>query len=486
MKPHVSPRNWSLTVKVPLLVALMMVAVGTIVSNVVLARLADYQRLYLRRVTDTYLDGLATAILPHVFRKDIWETYDTLDRARQGRTGVPIIYALVALPNDTVLAATDPRMFPVYAQAPEALTARFRHADLVVDDSAGRGWVRRTLRQDGIVLGRIFAEIDLSEVTRERRDVLITLILINGLLTLVFAVGGYVAVRRMVEPVAVLTGHVEQIRDGRLKPIPANQVERQSGEFGLLFRRFNEMAAAVDEREALAQRLANEEKLAVLGKLASGMAHEVNNPLGGMMNAVDTLRKHGADAAVRVTALGLLERGLAGIRKVVRAALVTYKGAGEQAPLTRQDVDDLRFLIQHEVSLQRLRLVWRNDLPESVPIDGDACRQAALNLLLNACAASPPNGEVLFEAEVSDGRVVITVADQGPGLPEEVARLLRGSEPDALPPEGSTGLGIWAAARLVSRLNGGFKVDTAANGGTRLTFSVPRSGTPEAELHAVA
>lgn len=186
---------------------------------------------------------------------------------------------------------------------------------------------------------------------------------------------------------------------------------------------------------------------------------------------------------VRRTSLGLLRRGLHGIRDVVRATLVTYKGGSDPTLLSHRDVEDLRFLVHHQTSSRNLDLDWRNELTGTVRVDGSAIRQAALNLLLNACATSPPNGCVRFHVEVEDGALTITIADQGPGMPVQFSELLNQAARDMPPPQGSTGLGVWTAARLVAQLGGSIRAASRTSG-TEIVIRVLVGG--KEQFHAVA
>jgi signal transduction histidine kinase len=469
--------SWPLTVKVPLLVAGLMVAIAVAISQIVLSRLARDQETNLRLLSNAYLDGLSAAVLPAVIRSDVWETFDALDRARGRYSGVKVRYAFVELPNETILAASDPDRFPVMKPVPEKLRKEFPKDDgLAIDEASGRAWLTRTLRTEGFSVGRIHAEIDIADLLRVRHQVLLTLLLANGGLALAFALIGYFAVKHMLQPLSVLTRYVERIRDGRLEPIPQRYRRNVASEFGQLFDRFNAMARTLSERETLATQLAEQEKYAMLGRLASGMAHEVNNPLGGMLNAIDTIQAHGDDPAVVQTSLEFLKRGLAGIRNVVRAALVTYKG-GSDTVLTPAELDDLPFLVQHETGVRRLRLEWCNRVEEPLAIDGPAVRQIVLNLLLNACAASPIAGAVAVEAAPADSGLRITVSDEGPGLPAELAALLEQLETPA-PSRDSKGLGLWTTAHLVRRLGGRVAVERRGTG-TRVVVTLPVVRTKE-------
>jgi signal transduction histidine kinase len=466
--------SWPLVVKIPVMVAALMVFVATTISHVVLWRFVQDQESNLELLASAYLDGLSGAVLPAIIRGDVWEAYDALDRARSQYTGFEPRFAIVALPNDRVLAASDPRRFPSQSTVPDELRRRFATGDgFVIETAAGHAWLARTVQAEGLPVGRLFAGLNIAHLLHLRREILLTLILVNGCLTLAFALGAYFVLNRMLQPMGVLTRYVEQIRDGRVEPIPEGYRNRVASEFGQLFDRFNAMARALSERQTLASHLAEQEKYAMLGRLASGMAHEVNNPLGGMLNAIDTIQAHGADPAVLQTSLEFLKRGLAGIRNVVRATLVTYKGSSETNLLTRSDLDDLPFLMQHDTGTRRLRLAWQNHISEPVPIDGPAVRQITLNLLLNACAASPQGGLVTVIASCSDGMLRIVIADEGPGLPEEMAALLDQAAPTTtVPSPESKGLGLWTSGHLVRRLGG--RIDVEHPGvGTRVVVTLP-------------
>lgn len=466
MSRALHPSAWPLSLKIPLLVAGLMVAIGAVLSNVVLVRLRSDQEAHLRLLTSAYLDGLSAAIGPALLRHDVWETFDGLDRSRRQYAGVDVLYAAVVLSDGRILAASDPMRLPTGKSLPSEVSAKFSAEGLTLDTESERAWLTRTLRDGNVNLGRLLAEIDISDILRVRREVAGTLVLVNGALTLAFALVGWFLAKRMVEPLKLLTEHVERLRDGTVTPIAPRHRQRFAAEFTHLFERFDLMARAVQDREALAGRLADEERYALLGKLASSMAHEVNNPLGGMLNAIDTLQVHGADPDVRQRSLEFLKRGLAGIRNVVRATLVTYKGSPDPGALLRGDLDDLPFLVQHEVDHRRLRLDWHNELPEPIAIEGAAVRQILLNLLLNACSASPDGGAVNVTAALLGGEIRVSIADEGPGMPPDIAPMLGDSAGQMLPPPGVQGLGLWTATRLMRRLGGRFELMTGATGTT--------------------
>ena len=231
----------------------------------------------------------------------------------------------------------------------------------------------------------------------------------------------------------------------------------------------------MSERESLTGRLAEEERLASLGRLATGLAHEINNPLGGLFNAIDTLKRHGDRPNVRTQSLDLIERGLRGIRDVVRTVLATYRPDREARDLTAADLDDMRFLMSAEAVRKGVQIHWTNTVESEVGLPAAQVRQILLNLALNAIAASQQGGSVAMRAFCEDNRLLLEVSDQGPGLPMYAQAVLTASRdgPPSLA-EGS-GLGLWMTRRMVAELNGTIDYQRRAEGGTLIRVDLPLS-----------
>lgn len=470
---NLSPKTWPMIVKVPLFVATLVILMSVVVSNLIVARLIQGQEASLNQLTEAYLDGVSAALTNPVIRGDTWEVFDILDRAQERYETVKAVYTVVVLPDGNVLASSDPKRFVPRTPMPIFLTQPFQDNHyLHIEDQQGVAWGWRRLVEAGQHIGDLYTEIDISYLLAERRQVLSALIWGAVLLTLLFAGTGFFAARRMVRPITQLGDYLEGVRDGTGEPIPVRLLKDDKTEFGRLFRRFNDMKVAIRERKELADRLAEEEKLAILGKLASGMAHEVNNPLGGMGNAINTIRKHGGDAQVRSRSLDIIERGLDGIAKVTHATLATYKGGDKLGHLTRQDLEDIKFLVHHKIERRKIDLHWNNDVPQEMLLDGSVTRQIVLNLLLNACEASPEGGALRFSATARDDQLVVVVQDQGPGIPASVAAQLRGDKASVLSESGH-GLGAWTVGILLKRLGGRAKIETLEGGGTSITVHLP-------------
>jgi len=293
----------------------------------------------------------------------------------------------------------------------------------------------------------------------------------------------------MVLPVRLLTERLRRAQTGDFDRVSSVMLPPASSEYGRLLRGYNDLVDALGEREALAARLAERERESVLGRLAATVAHEVRNPLGGMSTALDTVRKFGNDPDVRAKSLDLIERGLWSIRDVVGSVLAFHRMPSDGRKLTSGDLDDLRILIEPELARRQVRLAWRCNVKGTVDVGATETRQIALNLLLNACEASPAGEEIGFRAWIDNGRdhagrieFSLEILDAGPGLPQDVAAALTevGVTDPRDPPRG---LGIRVVRDLVRGLGGRIAATTAEGGhGSRITVTLPMNDGTKQEI----
>lgn len=466
MTVHLLPSRVPLIWRVPLAVIVLMLLVSAVITERVLDRLGSIQETYLQNIADSYLDGVTASISPPVLREDNWEIFDALERLRPVNPAIMPVETIVTTPEGKILAATDPLRFPSLEQIDPSWAELFPGEHIRIEHSDSLAYVERSIVYQQTTIGRIFTIFDASILLAERRDVLTTLILTNAALTLLLTFIGFITVRRMIRPVQTLESHMIEAAEGRASRIDVSGQVSRNAETRRLFAAYNSFLDADEERRELSRRLSEEEKLASLGRLSSVMAHEINNPLGGLLNAIDTLKKHGSDAKIRNASLDLLERGLQGIGDVVRAALATYRPERQVRPLSPDDFHDAKLLLTPE--LRRKRQTLELQLEVGMQLDC-ACpagpvRQAITNLLLNASAASPEGADIYLRVSKQDHKVEIEIGDRGSGYSSEQIELLTGPSQSALPD--SKGLGLWVVRQIADEIGGQLETGDRPGGGS--------------------
>lgn len=239
-------------------------------------------------------------------------------------------------------------------------------------------------------------------------------------------------------------------------------------EVGQLGSSFRQMLRELRDKQRLEQQMIASERLAAVGRLAAAVAHEINNPLGGMLNAINTFRRHGRSDGMTEQTLSLLERGLNQVSDSVSALLVEARP--ESRALTPQDIDDVYTLLKPDAQKHAVRLRWANNLQGDFTLPSTPTRQVLINLSLNAVQATPEGGTVTCRIDKERGRLHIRVDNEGENIPSE--RLNRLFEPFLHHNPSSSGLGLWVTYQIVQQLHGDIAVKSG-EGHTRFSVRLP-------------
>jgi signal transduction histidine kinase len=224
------------------------------------------------------------------------------------------------------------------------------------------------------------------------------------------------------------------------------------------------------------ERLQRAARSATLGTLAIGVAHEISTPLGVISGRTEQilLRVQGDDKAAEAARIVLDQTE--GIGRVIKGLLQLARGGAPTfSPVSANAVmQGAVQMTSHKFASAGVRLRVA-PCPDDVTIMGDQrlLEHAVVNLLLNACDASPPGGTVLAEALAVNGELKFSVADDGRGISDEDAR--RAVEPffTTKADEDGTGLGLAIAQEIVSSHRGSLELRRREPRGTAATISLP-------------
>ena len=228
------------------------------------------------------------------------------------------------------------------------------------------------------------------------------------------------------------------------------------------------------EREAL---LAKADKMAALAALSTGIAHELGTPLGVIVGRVEqALGRTSGDERV-TSALAIVLEQVTRIQSIVRGCLALARGDSPQlvkmspASIAKHAID----LVRHRFSSSDVALEWDVDADlRDIACEPSLLEQALVNVLLNACQATPAGAEVRLHVSAVKDRVLFVVDDDGVGIPDEVAR--RATEPffSTKREEGGSGLGLTIAREIVSHHAGTLTLARRDGArGTRAIIAVP-------------
>lgn len=466
------PHFFSYRIKTPLAMTLVILISAATVSA--LLAWQGYREAGQRFEADAMGLGkvLARTVKPALLHDDVWLAYEILVTPLE-HPDIDAKSFILLDKQDRIFAASNPRRFPVSADFKKIIGDDFTltgNADgqTLTASKQGRFLYILTpvLAEDGAVLGRLVQRYDRAALgPRLARVATGTLYAALAALILLLPLG-WLAGKRLAEPLSHLAECMGRV--GRESP-DAIQCEFPEGhdEINVLALRFRQMLEELKSKQALEQHLAQSDRLAAIGRLSAGIAHEINNPLGGMLNAISNYRRAGgADPRAEKT-LSLIERGLMHIRDTVSALLVEARL--ESRALAPADVEDVRTLVAADIQRKRIRLDWRNGLTEPIPLPSAQIRQILLNLLMNAVQAAPVDGMAACALAIQETSLIIQVSNDGPAIPPRRREHL--FEPYFGEGEGH-GLGLWVTYQLVEQLKGDITVESLA-GHTSFTVNLP-------------
>jgi signal transduction histidine kinase len=294
--------------------------------------------------------------------------------------------------------------------------------------------------------------------------------------------------------VILLTGHaetrggVEGIKSGAFdylsKPVEFDHLLEKIKQALEKKQRLEERQREAEYKERIEQQMIVTERLAALGTLAAGIAHEINNPLAIINEAAGVLtsvlqKPEAAEIPRRET----FEKALEKIETAVkRARAITHQLLGDvrqQEPMPTQIrmdelVDETIQLVRKEAADRHIAVTRETPAnPQTVWIDPNPIRQILINLLTNALHATDAGGRITLRIDKEADGLALSVSDTGKGIPKEHMDKIFEPFFSDKPPGQGTGLGLFVTREIVDKLGGRIDVRSQVGAGTTLTVHIP-------------
>jgi two-component system NtrC family sensor kinase len=294
-------------------------------------------------------------------------------------------------------------------------------------------------------------------------------------LTLIVACGAtffvFLAARIFTDPINRMLETIRQVKRGRLDVRVEINSDDELGELGAAFNRMTEIIQRNREMEAT---LAQQGKMASLGVLSSGVAHEINNPLGVILGYAAYLEGKMSENDPGYKYIHEIKRESKRCKKIVQDLLNYARTPKPVLAETNLNVllEQIADFAANHTDMHDVKVVM--ELEKGLPmvmLDGDQMRQVAINLILNAGSAMGRGGLLTISTSIDDGYAVIRFRDNGSGVAQD--NLEKIFEPFFTTKEKGTGLGLAITKQIVEQHHGSISIESEAGVGTTVTVRLP-------------
>ena len=325
--------------------------------------------------------------------------------------------------------------------------------------------------------GTLKIGISLEKMRKEISSLVLKYVLYTGFFILLATVVIVLLFRFITKPLKLLTREMDETNPG--KAPPPSPVTGQD-EIGILRRSFYRLLQRIKEdekeRERTQRNLLVTEKMAAIGKLTAGVAHEINNPLGGLLNCIYHFKRGDLPAERQRDYLRLMEDGIKRIQNTVTNLLEYARTPNVERSTTNLNsvIEKALSLLDYQIRKNQIEVVREiSDKLPCVEVDKNQMAQVLINIFLNSIQAMEGRGTLKIETGILDERLIVTISDTGKGIPEDVL-------PKVFDPffttkgEGKgTGLGLWITQGIVERHGGTIQMTSREGTGTTVEIQLP-------------
>ena len=333
----------------------------------------------------------------------------------------------------------------------------------------------------------IITRISASVAYLTARQLLDDLVFVGLVIVLLASILGVVLSRRITRPLEHLSKVVRNIGKG---DFDVNVAIQSSDEIGELSTSFNLMVGELKEREASLESaqhaLIQSEKMAAVGTLSAGLAHEVKNPLSAVLGYAQLSKRKLTQPDALKGYLDTIEHETRRCNEIISNLMqFSRQETGERSQISVNDVVGKAIgIVDHQLSLQNIRI--GSEFADGIPdIMGNAnqLQQVLMNLMINAQhAIGEGGGTVDIATFVRNESVMITVSDTGPGVDADVAAKIFEPFFTTKPAGEGTGLGLSVTYGIIKDHGGDISVQRADSGGAKFVVELPLKTAPTVTL----